>query len=84
MKITKKSVAGSAFNFIFVFGLMISLNGSAGTPPVGSWWEIVVAYLFRIGMPVCMGVVGAMFVHGLLAWYEQTRNEGTGKAGDDD
>lgn len=84
MKISKKSVAGSAFNFFFVFGLLISLNGGNSVPPVGSWWEIALGYLIRVGMPVLLGIIGAIFVHGLLDWYEQTRKDGTGKAGDDD
>ena len=83
MKTSKKSVAGTAFNFFFVFGMLTSLNGGNGVPPVGSFWEIALGYLIRVGMPVLFGIIGAMFTYSLLNWYEQTRTDGTGKAGDD-
>ncbi len=83
MKINKKTVAGSSFNFFFVFGLLIAVNSNS-TPLIGSGWEIAMGFLLRIGLPVLLGIVGAIFVYRLLEWVEHTRTDGTGKAGDDD
>lgn len=79
MKISKKRMSGTAFNFFFVFGLVIATNSNA-MPPIG----IAMGFLIRIGLPVLFGIVGAIFTYRLLEWFEQARSEGTGKTGDND
>ncbi|EGU3395845.1 hypothetical protein H3J60_004573 [Salmonella enterica] len=80
MKTSKKTVVGSAFNFFLVFGLLIAVNCNS-TPLIGNGWMIAVGFLIRIGLPVLLGIIGAIFTSRLLEWYEQTR---TGKAGNED
>lgn len=83
MKISKKTVAGSAFNFFFVFGLLFAVNSNT-TPLIGSGWIVAMGFLIRIGLPVLLGIIGAIFTYRLLEWFEQTRTVSSGKAGNDE
>lgn len=71
MKITKRSVATSAFNVFLVLGLVILESA-----PVDVSGSETVFWIMRIGLPITLGVVGAFFVYRLLGWYEQTRVHG--------
>lgn len=78
MKVTKRSVALNAFNVFLVLGMVIFSASS----PVSITISEPLFWIIRIGLPVTLGVVAALFTYMLLEWYEQTKVHG--KADDED